>query len=100
MNVLKIKGSHTAIKSGIEAGNAIFKNLVDPPERERSNIVQEYQTNMENSWVWDELHSARNIKNSFKTIYSGLFYGGIYHFLRGKEPIDLRNKVKDSDKLE
>lgn len=30
MNVLKIKGSHTAIKSGIEAGEAIFKKLTDP----------------------------------------------------------------------
>jgi len=30
MNVLKIKGSHTAIKSGIEAGNAIFNKLTNP----------------------------------------------------------------------
>jgi flavin-dependent dehydrogenase len=30
MNVLKIKGSHTAIKSGVEAGNALFKKLTDP----------------------------------------------------------------------
>lgn len=30
MNVPKIKGSHTAIKSGIEAGNAIFHKLTSP----------------------------------------------------------------------
>jgi len=29
MNVLKIKGSHTAIKSGLEAGNAIFQHLTE-----------------------------------------------------------------------
>jgi electron-transferring-flavoprotein dehydrogenase len=53
---------------------------------------------MEKSWVWDELHAARNIKNSFKNLYTGLIYGGIYKLLKGKEPIDLRNKVKDSEK--
>jgi flavin-dependent dehydrogenase len=31
MNVLKIKGSHTAIKSGIEAGKAIYEKLMMPP---------------------------------------------------------------------
>jgi electron-transferring-flavoprotein dehydrogenase len=53
---------------------------------------------MENSWVWQELHSARNIKNTFKNgLYSGLAYGGVYRFLNGKEPFDIRNKSKDSE---
>lgn len=30
MNVLKIKGTHNAIKSGIEAGKAIYEKLVYP----------------------------------------------------------------------
>jgi electron-transferring-flavoprotein dehydrogenase len=83
MNVLKIKGSHTAIKSGLEAGNAIFKKLTDPNAflNEKSNVVDEYQKNMENSWVWDELYSARNIKGSFKNLYTGMLYGGVYRFL-------------------
>lgn len=52
---------------------------------------------MKKSWVWEELHSARNIKNSFKYgLYSGLAYGGIYKFLQGKEPFNLRNKKNDS----
>jgi hypothetical protein len=55
---------------------------------------------MEKSWVWNELHAARNIKNSFKNLYTGLIYGGIYKLLQGKEPIDLRNKVKDSERIE
>lgn len=101
MNVLKIKGSHTAIKSGVEAGDAIFKKLTDPSYKpEGSNIVDSYQTNMEKSWVWEELHSARNIKGSFKNLYTGLFYGGVYKFLEGKEPFDLRNKGTDSSKTE
>ena len=101
MNVLKIKGSHTAIKSGVEAGNAVFDHLTDPDQQVNtaSPQVHSYQSNMENSWVWDELRSARNIKGSFKNMYTGLMYGGIYKFLNGKEPFDLRNKVKDSEQI-
>ena len=48
MNVLKIKGSHTAIKSGIEAGKAIYDKLILPPTSyERSpKIAEKYQLNM------------------------------------------------------
>jgi electron-transferring-flavoprotein dehydrogenase len=85
MNVLKIKGSHTAIKSGIEAGNALFSKLTDPQNftAESSNEAKNYQTSMEKSWVWEELHAARNIKNSFKNLYTGLLYGGVYKLLGG-----------------
>lgn len=61
-------------------------------------MVKQYQKNMEKSWVWSELHAARNIKNSFKNgIFTGLAYGGLYKFLNGKEPFDLRNQKKDSE---
>jgi flavin-dependent dehydrogenase len=47
MNVLKIKGSHTAIKSGIEAGKSIYDKLILPPTTiEHPKIVEKYQTNM------------------------------------------------------
>lgn len=101
MNVLKIKGSHTAIKSGIQAGNAIFQTLTDPANAEQPpKVIDQYEKNMQNSWVWQELHAARNIKNSFKNLYTGLLYGGVYKFLEGKQSFDLRNKVKDSQKTQ
>lgn len=53
---------------------------------------------MEKSWVWEELHAARNIKGSFKNLYTGLTYGGIFKFLKGKEPFDLRSHGTDSGK--
>jgi len=32
-------------------------------------------------------------------MYTGLLYGGLYKFLGGKEPFDLRSKIKDSDQI-
>ncbi len=55
---------------------------------------------MRNSWAWEELHSARNFKNSFKNIYTGLAYSGLYKILGGMEPFDMRNSKKDSQQTE
>lgn len=100
MNVMKIKGSHNAIKSGIEAGQSIYNKLTKPTSNpnEHPRRVDEYQSAMKNSWVFEELKQTRNFKNSFKNLYTGLAYGGLFKFLKGKEPFDLRNKVKDSKK--
>lgn len=98
MNVLKIKGSHNAIKSGIEAGKAIFDKLTQPEKQnEHPRRVDQYETNMKNSWVWDELIASRNFKNSFKNLYTGLAYAGVFKVLNGNEPFDIRNKKKDCD---
>lgn len=54
MNVLKIKGSHNAIKSGVEAGKAIYEKLTQPEKQhEHPRRVDQYETNMKKSWVWD-----------------------------------------------
>ena len=57
LNMPKIKGSHTALKSGIIAAETIHekvtKNLKD---------LSTYETNFKNSWVYKELYTARNVK--------------------------------------
>ena len=55
MNVLKIKGSHNAIKSGVEAGKAIYEKLALEKSglNEHPKRVDQYETNLKNSWVWD-----------------------------------------------
>lgn len=45
------------------------------------------------------MHESRNFKNSFKNLYTGLFYGGLFKFLNGMEPFNLRNKQRDCDAL-
>ena len=75
VNVIKVKGTHTAIKSGMLAGEAVYDKLCadgSPTEVEDGSLdgleVTEYQTNLENSWVWSELKEVRNCKPAFEKV--------------------------------
>ena len=59
LNMPKIKGSHTAMKSGIIAAETIHEFIKE--NKELSN----YEKKFKNSWVYEELHAARNVKPSF-----------------------------------
>ena len=59
LNMPKIKGSHTAMKSGIIAGETIVDHLTN------SNPLSEYEKKFNNSWLYKELYAARNVKPSF-----------------------------------
>ncbi|GAA6071569.1 electron transfer flavoprotein-ubiquinone oxidoreductase, mitochondrial, partial [Tachysurus ichikawai] len=105
MNVPKIKGTHTAMKSGMLAAEAIFNKLTDENLRsETAGIhVPEYEENLKNSWIWKELHAVRNIRPSFHNyfgLYGGMLYTGIFYWiLRGKEPWTLKHCGMDSAQL-
>jgi electron-transferring-flavoprotein dehydrogenase len=72
LNVPKIKGTHTAMKSGMLASETIYKNLQLPLG---SNIdLLEYENNFYNSWAGKELKNARNFRPGFKY---GLIIGTI-----------------------
>lgn len=79
-----MKGSHIAIKSGIEGGNAIYHHLIQPQSWEKSEVAEQYESNLKKSWVWDELYESRNFRNGFTSLSSGLLYGGVFRFLNGK----------------
>jgi len=57
LNFAKIKGSHTAMKSGMVAAEVIAKALAE--ERSNDELV-EYTTEYRASWAWQELHAQRN----------------------------------------
>ena len=83
LNVPKVKGTHTAMKSGMVAAESVFELLQENGRREApntSNEVTNYQTLLEKSWVYSELSSVRNCAPSFKW---GLFPGIVYSFLSG-----------------
>ena len=90
LNVPKIKGTHTAMKSGMTAAEAIFDALRDdssPPE------ITDYRSRLEKTWMWNELHRVRNLRPSFRWgLWGGMLYSGLdTYVLRGKAPWTLHH---------
>ena len=76
LNMPKIKGSHTAMKSGILAGETIFEHL---KENKDLSIFEE---KFKNSWLYKELFEARNVKPSFSWgLILGIIFTGIDQIL-------------------
>lgn len=96
MNVPRIKGSHTAMKSALEAAKAAFRGL----EKGAPPILEDYPRTLKKSWVWPELYRARNIRPSFRRgLWSGLAYSAIdTYLLRGRAPWTL-NHAEDHKAL-
>ncbi len=94
LNVPKIKGSHTAMKSGMTAAEAVFDALAQetPPAE-----VTAYPERLKKTWLWDELFTARNIRPSFHWGFLGGFlYSAIdTFFLRGRAPWTLHHRRPD-----
>ena len=59
LNMPKIKGSHTAMKSGIVAAESIIENIKNKAD------LSIYEKKFKESWAYKELYSARNVKPSF-----------------------------------
>ncbi len=98
LNMPKIKGTHTAMKSGMLAAEAVFESLADA---DASNRLTGYQTAFNGSWVHDELHKARNVRPSFKWgLWGGTLYTGIDQvLLRGSAPWTFSHGHKDHETL-
>ena len=89
LNVPKIKGTHTAMKSGMTAAEALFDALADEAVVE----VKSYPERLKQTWVWDELYRVRNIRPSFRWgLWGGIAYSAIDTYVfQGKAPWTLRN---------
>ena len=98
LDVPRIKGVHTAMKSGALAAEAAADMLAagaDRPETLESRLRQ--------SWLWDELWRARNIRPGFAAwgLYGGLAHAAIDTYLcRGRAPWTLHHRRADCDTLE
>ena len=62
LNVPKIKGTHTAMKSGMVAAEAVVAALAS---EDRAPVLAEYPAMLEQSWLWEELKAVRNIRPAF-----------------------------------
>jgi len=98
LNMPKIKGTHTAMKSGMLAAEAAFEAI--KAGRANDELV-EFGDSFKKSWVYDELYTARNVRPSFKWgLWGGTLYTGIDQVLfRGRAPWTLKHHGTDHDAL-
>jgi electron-transferring-flavoprotein dehydrogenase len=98
LNASRIKGSHCAIKSGSLAAEACFEALM--AERERDELTA-FPQKFEQSWLYDELHRARNFKPWMAKgmQLGGLMFGIDQMLFRGKAPWTLHHSGPDHAKL-
>lgn len=95
VNVPKIKGTHTAMKTGMLAAESVDGALNSDQAPDQ---LDSYQRAYESSWVYDELHMVRNCKPSFHNpfgLYGGLVWSGLELALRGKTPWTLKHGPPD-----
>tara|TARA_B100001123_G_scaffold285424_1_gene318121 strand:+ start:4901 stop:6556 length:1656 start_codon:yes stop_codon:yes gene_type:complete len=94
LNVAKIKGSHTAMKSGMLAAEATFKAL---REGRSGDELSDYPQTLKSSWIHKELYRVRNFRPAFRYgLLAGLLYGAIdLKLFGGKLPWTLRHKHAD-----
>jgi electron-transferring-flavoprotein dehydrogenase len=99
LNASRIKGSHCAIKSAMLAADAAHDAL---QSGRASDELSAYPEAFRASWLYDELHRARNFKPWMsKGLYAGTLMVGIDQVLfRGKAPWTLRHEHADNETLE
>jgi electron-transferring-flavoprotein dehydrogenase len=108
LNFAKIKGSHTAMKSGMVAAESVFATLAAAPATESDGAespsavqVSGYREALDRSWLIPELHAVRNIKPAFRHgLWAGLVNAALEAWvLRGKAPWTLSHHA-DHEQLE
>lgn len=96
LNFSKIKGTHTAMKSGMLAAEAIFEALIEGCEGGKE--LNSYTDKFENSWLYDELFRSRNFGPALHKF--GPILGGAFNFIDqnlfgGKIPVTLHDDKED-----
>lgn len=103
LNVPRIKGIHTAMKSAMLAAEAVFPVLVahDGELPEQNATASSYQSLFENSWLYQELHEVRNIRPAFKWgLLPAMIYTGLEQYvLKGRSPWTISHHKTDASSL-
>ena len=99
LNGVKIKGTHTAIKTGTLAAESVYEALANGEEYSE---LSSFEHAVRQSWVHDELHRSRNFGPALHKL--GTFFGAAFTYIdqnifRGKLPFTLRNPHADHDSL-
>jgi len=98
LNFAKIKGIHTAMKSGMLAAEAVMEQWND----QAATMLNSYPAGFRNSWLHDELYQARNFGPALHRF--GSMVGGAFNFVdqtmfRGRLPVTLHDTQADHASL-
>ena len=101
LNVPRIKGIHTAMKSGMLAAEAVLAVLDGNDHAESGREAASYQTLFEQSWLYGELHEVRNVRPSFKWgMWPAFAYTGLEQYLfKGRTPWTISHHGTDHGSL-
>jgi electron-transferring-flavoprotein dehydrogenase len=99
LNASRIKGSHTALKSGMLAAEAAVAAI---KAGRSADELAAYPEAVRSSWLHEELHKARNFKPWMsKGLYLGTLMVGIDQVLfRGQAPWTLHHDHADNETLQ
>ena len=98
LNVPKIKGTHTSMKTGMLAAEAVIDALAGSRPAE----LTAYPEALRASWVWEELERVRNIRPAFAKwgMWGGLVYSAMdTYLLRGRAPWTFHHPHADNETL-
>jgi electron-transferring-flavoprotein dehydrogenase len=96
LNFAKIKGTHSAMKSGMVAAETLFDKLSQGDEG-GSDLTQ-YADNFRASWVYDDLYRSRNFGPALHKF--GLYLGSAFNYIdqtlcKGKLPFNFHDRIAD-----
>lgn len=94
LNVPKIKGIHNAMKSAMVAADSLFMLLQETNDHQCSA----YPNKLKQSWLWDDLYKARNIRPAFRWgLLPALAYAAVDTYIfRGRAPWTLHHHIPDN----
>ena len=104
INFAKIKGNHTAMKSGMLAAEAIIDALITSEgmsEVGKQDLTL-YTDKFKNSWLYEELYNTRNFgpaMHKFGTLLGGIYNTIDQNIFNGKLPFNLKDDTLDYEQL-
>ncbi|MBV7316080.1 electron transfer flavoprotein-ubiquinone oxidoreductase [Shewanella sp. NIFS-20-20] len=100
LNFAKIKGTHTAMKSGMLAAETLGQALISGVDGGKD--LDCFQQQFEKSWLFEELYQSRNFGpalHKFGTLVGGAFNVVDQNWFKGKMPFTLRDSIADHQTL-
>ncbi len=102
LNPLKIKGSHTAMKSGMLAAETVYESLGESAAG-GADLSSQFAAAVGDSWLYGELHRARNFGGEIHGLGSLFGSAAVWveqALFRGRLPIKVSDPTPDHATLE